>query len=346
MVNGCGFGVALERSGDDSNVSSAVWAFTLDTLDLQPPIRVPVRLLTEADSPRLLGENAEHVRALAESQATYPPIIVHRATMRVVDGMHRLRVAVLRGEQEIEVQFLGGDEEDAFVVAVQANVVHGLPLSLKDRTAAARRIVRSRAEWSDRTIASVTGLSPKTVAAIRRRSSEEIPLSNIRIGRDGRVRAINSRAGRMIARKLLMDQPDASLREIARRAGISPSTVHDVRKRLRDQNGRGAPAWSPDQKTNETTDEADATTRAETIGADAAATLRALRVDPSVRLTATGRTLLRLLDVHSLNRDDWQRLAETVPAHCNSMVAEVARECADIWQTFARELERRGHGTG
>jgi transposase-like protein len=168
----------------------------------------------------------------------------------------------------------------------------------------------------------------------------------------------------MVARKLLLDQPEASLREIARRAGISPSTVHDVRKRLRNETGRDKPAWSqgraqtPAQAPAPGSGSAPASAKQESAGQpnpappraeptemDAAATLRALRIDPSVRLTASGRTLLRLLDVHSLDRIAWQRLAETVPAHCNSMVAEAARQCAEIWQTFARDLEKRSHAS-
>lgn len=49
------------------------------------------------------------------------------------------------------------------LVAVQANVAYGLPLTLADRTAAPARIVRAHAEWSDRMIAGFVGLAPKTV---------------------------------------------------------------------------------------------------------------------------------------------------------------------------------------
>jgi hypothetical protein len=79
------------------------------------------------------------------------------------------------------------------------------------------------------------GLAAKTVAAIRKSSSEEAPQSNARIGRDGRVRPLDSGVGRRRAADLLTQQPDASLRDVARAAGISPATVLDVRKRL----GRG-----------------------------------------------------------------------------------------------------------
>jgi hypothetical protein len=57
---------------------------------------------------------------------------------------------------------------------VEQNVAHGLPRSLAHRRGAAERIVATFPD-SDRSIASSIGLSPKTVAAIRRCSGEEIP---------------------------------------------------------------------------------------------------------------------------------------------------------------------------
>jgi hypothetical protein len=34
-----------------------------------------------------------------------PPILVHRATNRIIDGMHRLEAAKLRGDETISVRF-------------------------------------------------------------------------------------------------------------------------------------------------------------------------------------------------------------------------------------------------
>ena len=58
---------------------------------------VDIAALRPADSPRLAGCSEEFVRSLASSGAHLSPIVVHRATMRVVDGSHRLKAAVLRG---------------------------------------------------------------------------------------------------------------------------------------------------------------------------------------------------------------------------------------------------------
>ncbi len=193
---------------------------------------VPVLALRPADSPRLNGEDKSHIVRLAETETSLPPILVDRRTMRVIDGMHRLMAASLLGRETIDVIFFDGNETDVFLRAVQENITHGLPLSQADRRAAAERIITSHPHLSDRAIGHSAGLAAKTVAAIRKSSSDEIPQSNARVGRDGKVRPLDSGAGRRRAAELLAQQPDASLRDVARAAGISPATVLDVRKRL------------------------------------------------------------------------------------------------------------------
>ncbi len=128
---------------------------------------VPVGLLLAGDSPRLKGENAQHIRMLANSEVSLPAILVHRETMRVVDGMHRLRATLMKGQETIEVQFFEGSEDEAFIRAIAANTEHGLPLTLADRRAAAARITVSHPRCSDRWIAQITGLASGTVATIR-----------------------------------------------------------------------------------------------------------------------------------------------------------------------------------
>src|ERR1700733_805207 len=142
-------------------------------LDRLPKTRVPVASLMDAESPRCLGEDPEHVRAIAELEEDLPPIVVNRASRRVIDGMHRLKAARLRGDDEVEVRLFDGDDASSFVLAVRVNIIHGLPLTLTDRKAAAERIVKAYPQWSDRMVALVTGLAAKTVAALRGRPSGE-----------------------------------------------------------------------------------------------------------------------------------------------------------------------------
>ena len=311
-----------------------------------PTVWVPVESLRGADSPRLAGENIDHVLVLNETEATFPPILVHRATMRVIDGMHRLRAARLRGDDRIEVRFFDGNADDAFVHAVEANVAHGLPLSLPDRTAAAARIVASHTHWSDRRIAEVTGLAATTVGSIRRRSNGGIAQSNIRVGRDERVRPVNNSSGRTLASELMSQSPDLPLREVAKAAGISVSTAHDVRKRLRQgqdpvppRQRNGADAEAPAGKPN---GRAPTATARRTSATEIGPILRRLRADPSLRFNDSGRELLRWLVLHTADVHEWERLVDTIPVYSRALVVELARGTGEAWREFADRLDELG----
>ena len=185
-----------------------------------PVVEVPVDSLSWGYSPRIEGHDEENVRILAQLDHPWPPLLVHRQSYRVIDGMHRLMAARLRGDKTIEVRLHECDEADAFVLAVRANVAHGLPLSLRDRKAAARRIIESRPEWSDRRISTVAGLSDKTVAVIRRESrlaeaGGEAGGDVRRIGSDGRSRPVDAASRRATVTQLLATNPSSSLRHIA-----------------------------------------------------------------------------------------------------------------------------------
>jgi transposase-like protein len=194
-------------------------------------VTVPLSSVRPGESPRLAGEDKAHIARLAETEGALPPILVDR-DMRVIDGMHRLLAASLKGQHTVEVEIFRGSAAEAFLRSVEANVTHGLPLSLADRRAAAARIVALCPQMSDRAIGESTGLAARTVAAIRRRSSGAAPQLNARIGRDGRIRPLSGTEGRQRAAELLARHPGASLRAVARDAGVSPATVRDVRSRL------------------------------------------------------------------------------------------------------------------
>ncbi|WP_290061792.1 ParB/RepB/Spo0J family partition protein [Amycolatopsis solani] len=305
------------------------------------PERVSIDSLRPSDSPRLDGESTEHVRTLAASGASLPPIVIHRATMRVVDGMHRVGAAILRGEDEILGHYYEGSEDDAFIMGVEANIAHGLPLSTADRTAAAERIIVARPQWSDRRIAAVSGLAATTVGALRRRSTGRDGQSNSapRVGIDGRARPFDAAAGRIAAGELITSRPDASIREIAAAAGISPSTVLDVRRRLR--NGEDplpkrqrAAAGAPPKPGQHT----DAGSSRQVV-AEVQTIMRRLRKDPSLSLNDAGRMLLRWLDAHNPALRDWERYLNVVPAHNKRAIAELARMNALVWEEFATQLD-------
>ncbi|MFF2352055.1 ParB/RepB/Spo0J family partition protein [Kitasatospora sp. NPDC058115] len=316
---------------------------------------VPVGWLKPADSPRLHGEDPDHVRLLAESDTVLPPILVHRGSMRVIDGMHRLRVAELRGDTEVQVQYFDGTDAEAFVRAVQLNVAHGLPLTLGDREAAATRIVESNASWSDRAIARMTGLSAPTVGRIRARSrSDRSTEAAARIGRDGRVRPLSSVAGRRRAGELIDAEPGLSLREIARRAGISVGTVRDVRKRVSRGEDPVPARFLPGPATAPVAPpalpgramKALAPLPPDPVAGTYTSDLNSLKNDPSLRLTSTGRFLLRWLSLHAISQAQRDSLIESLPPHSRARIAYMAKYCSRWWAEFAdnlaEEQEERG----
>ncbi|GGR77689.1 hypothetical protein GCM10010269_16200 [Streptomyces humidus] len=304
---------------------------------------VPINSLRASESPRSAGEDADHIRTLAESGAVLPPIVVMSSTMRVIDGMHRLRAVELRGETEIAVRYFEGEENEAFVLAVKSNIAHGLPLTLDDRKAAARRILRTHPLWSDRAIGRATGLSAKTVGAVRACSTAVVPQSNVRIGSDGRSRPLDPTEGRRLAGRLIEQNPSAPLRQIAAQAGVSLGTASDVRRRLR----RGESPLPGGDRERDTTADTPAparSERAEEIRPSRALLLRHLSRDPSIRLTEDGRVLLRWLNVVAVHSRDWARLLSNVPPHRVETIAELARGCAETWERVAEQLERAGSG--
>lgn len=314
---------------------------------------VMIYSLRPADSPRLSGVNEDHIRLLAETDAVLPPILVHRNTMRVIDGMHRLRAAIRKGQRRVEVEFFDGSDDDAFMRAVAANIAYGLPLSLADRRAAAARIVIAYPRLSDRVIAFRTGLAAKTVSAIRRGSIADVPQLNARIGADGRLRPLHGSAGRRRAFEVIAERPGASLREIARAAGVSVGTAHDVRTRVlrgeepvgiqhrgAGQRG-GSPAAEPGDGSPGSTPPSAGLLTSRAAARDGRSILQNLMRDPSIRHTDLGRELLRWLRATAIAADDWSQLVNAVPPHCTDLVAELARQCAQTWAQFAQELKRR-----
>jgi ParB-like chromosome segregation protein Spo0J len=300
-------------------------------------VTVDVRALSPGESPRLDGIRPEHVRLLTAAGIPLPPLLVERTTMRVIDGMHRLHAAVAAGRSTVDVVFFDGSQRSVFVQAVKANVAHGLPLTLADRRAAAHRIIGLYPEWSNRMIAATVGLSDKTVATVRRSAGEDVSQPSARIGLDGRSRPVSSAAGRWIAGELIEERPHASLREIAREAGISVATVRDVRARM-SRGDAPAPAAGSPRPRRTGARPASGTTCPEP---DGGSFLEVLKRDPSLRYSEVGRALLRWLDLRAVRSRELEGVVDRVPPHAALTVARMARSCAAGWESLAKEMEQR-----
>jgi ParB-like chromosome segregation protein Spo0J len=334
----------------------------------RPMTTVPIDSLLLDGSPRSGGADPEHIRLLAESSDTLPPIMVHRTTMRVIDGVHRVRAAAQKGLREIPALLVDCDETTAFLLSVRANVTHGLPLSQSDRAAAAARIVSHYPQWSDRAVAAATGLSDKTVSRIRARTGAEASPVDARVGRDGRIRPLDSGARRQQAAELINRRPYAGLREIARATGLSAATVRNVRQRIdrgedpvpekyrsADELAASAepaaavepaalvkpeaavePAAAPPPPAV-----ASPRTRVAAAPVDRNALLRQLRQDPSLRFSEAGRLILRWLHLHTVDAEGLENLGRGLPDHWAPVVASLAASCAEEWTKLAEELEGR-----
>ena len=357
-------------SSAEINGSDVAWHSSVGELDTAVSTTPIEEIALRVKSPRSGDENKTHVTVLAAADYL-PPIIVHRETMRVVDGMHRLAAAKLRGQKTIGVQFFSGTHDDAFVFAVAANALHGLPLSLKERRDAAVQILLIYPQWSDRRIAETAGLSHRTVAALRR-SSGQFAQSNTRLGRDGKVRPLAGARGRRIAARLIRANDRAPLREIAQQSGISVSTAQDVRSRLQrgldpvdtgrlvdclvdvdrdlapvldtEAHGRSGAATNGAALHVVPADDAPASLAEDPArknpsrrsppdkSLSAGDMLQRLRTNPSLRFSQDGKTLIRLLSASLGAVRECERLTSTAPTHCRDMVADIALEISDFWR--------------
>lgn len=316
-----------------------------DTLTAGPVERVPVAGLVVAATARTAGVDLDYAATLASSEAVFAPILVHRPTMTVIDGVHRFRATLLRDETDIDARFFDGGEGDAYLLAVALNVVHGRPLSSDERAAAVLRILVLHPQWADRAVAAVAGISPQTVAAIRERSG----LGGVqsRIGRDGRTRPLNSAQARTLAGRLLQENPDASLRQIGKQAGISPATVADVKERLlrgedpvplqqrvrAHEPGGAAQPSRPEARLMVSVARPAAPQPQQLV-----ALFDSLRRDPSLRFNESGRALLRTAEAGLLVARDRHKFASTLPLHCKHQMSALARGFADAWGAFAEQL--------
>jgi len=200
--------------------------------------------------------------------------------------------------------------------------------------------------WSDRSIGLIAGVSNKTVGKLRGCATEEISQLNPRLGRDGKVRPVSPANGRHRAAEFLSTNPRASLREIARKAGVSVTTARDVRQRIDNgesplpdnlakkvspkkvgQSGAAAPLANSSRGPRK---------HREGRGRDL---LQRLRNDPSVRSSERGRELLRLLSTVVVAITACNEFAEAAPTHCSGTFAEIARKNARAWQEIAEKFE-------
>ena len=314
---------------------------TLDRPAADAPVALRLDAITTIGPWRRRGLDRAHVLALAETPEAWPPIVVTLDQTTVVDGLHRVAAARELGLLTITAVVFEGSADDAFIEFVRLNTSHGLPLKLAERREAAHRILVRTPSHSDRWVAQVCGLSPKTVGRIRQdlaAGGGEVgsELNGVtRIGRDGRVRPVDPAAIRRRIAEELERTPDASLRSIARLVGASPQTVRSVARHVRDGD---ATDTSP---ARERVAPVELAAFARAVVARRARAEVAFGHDPAFRSEEHAEQFATLFDASAVDRDRLLFHVDCIPLSRIYEVADEARRRAESWREFADVLESR-----
>ncbi len=369
---------------DDAAISPSGNTDPMTMVELLPEVSVPIHLLTPGFHLRQEGTDPAHVRLLADAAGSVqlPAILVQKSGSRIIDGLHRVEVAKLRGEWNINARVVDCTDSEALVLAIRSNTLHGLPLSRADRIAGAKRVLAAHADWSDRAVAAITGLSAKSVASLRNSSTWDTQFTGKRLGRDGKRHPVLPTEGRRRAAEYIKAHPEASLRQIARETDVSLGTVHDVKDKLR----RGLAPVPPLAGTQEApvtpvaplasvppadqTAVGRATARAagdprSGLQSQPSAPVRAIRTDarpvrrlawpmisaklagdPSLRYTEGGRAFLRWMAGHCLGADEWREFIDAIPQHWLPEVGRIAASMSEEWAQFAERLGTKLEAAG
>lgn len=151
-------------------------------------------------------------------------LIVHKGTMRLLDGHHRLEAAKRAGLTEVWVEEREGDEADLLAEVYRANRNHGVPLSTTQRDHLIRRLY-FECGWTQARIAQLVGLTQQGVSHILSVRGT----SSCNADRRQRLRDEDMPA---VARLLL---GGATHEEVAEKFGVGRSTVTARWNDFRDQ---------------------------------------------------------------------------------------------------------------
>jgi ParB-like nuclease domain len=317
-------GWAVSRTEHDE---PGQWCEAYRWLASKTPIKqVALESLRGGNSPRLDSHSKAHV-AQWHADVEVPPIIVHRSTMQIIDGARRAAAAQRQHQETIAARFFEGSQDAAFVLAVVSNdVTHGVPLSLRERKAAAKRILGMNPDWSDRMIAAIAGLTHPTIAHIRRTlpTGKAFQLTR-RLSRDGKRRPA---APKDPGRGAHIRISTGGVAGVAPRTGLtepSADAVCSVR-------GRGA-STAPSAPT----------TRgvvSDPRMARAYVALQRMSADPALR-NDTARALIQHLWQSLQLYTKVRALSASVPEHCRETLADTAAAIGDSWAHLARDLQQR-----
>ena len=291
------------------------------------PVRIRLDQVRGPDFALRLGPIRDaHVAWFRRLNGNWPPILVSRNNYSLIDGYYRLVAAQQLGYTEVTAYLFDGPSDAAYLEALRRNMTRGLPLTLREREHAASCILEVHLDWSDRRIAELCLLAPSTISRLR--SDVACPTVqneqlDKREGKDDRHRPVDPAGARFRVREAVLANPGASLREIARLVECSPETVRTVRGQLAiaRQNASSEPSLPDDQEGRHSA-------RSETI-------------DRALNATDDGAAFVTWFTATAVSNEDCFRHLTSVPLSRVYEIADEARRRANIWITFARDLENR-----
>jgi hypothetical protein len=314
-----------------------------DEVGIGDPEAVEVTLasLTLGPSPRKTGVRPEHVRTLAQLEGHWPPLLVNRADQTIIDGAHRFHAARMLGYTQVWCVYFDGDSEEAFLEAIRRNTRHGLPLTLREREDAAAQLLGLHREWSNRRVAEFCALAHGTVAKIRDQlcSTGEAEQLNKRVGRDGRIRPVDSAETRKKIESALVSTPGATARQIAAQVGASPTTVATVRSRMQQESLGGESQMTPRTTYVSGSSRHLQAARPQVVpsGSNTEGTWRS---DVSLSSTPEQKQFMEWFEKTSI-QSEWTEFVDIPPLSRVYELADEARRRATYWEKFAQAIESR-----
>ena len=133
------------------------------------------------------GAKFDDLVADIQAHGLLEPIVLLKGM--IIDGRNRYRACIASGAKPAYRTVEFSSEEAAITFVISANL-HRRHLSGKEKRAIINKLLKANPERSDRQIAADIGADNKTVASVRTEAeaTEEIPHTDKRKGRDGRVR--------------------------------------------------------------------------------------------------------------------------------------------------------------
>lgn len=177
--------------------------------------------------PRNTPDNAkiEEYRERMEDGEQFPPIIINRRTMHLIDGYHRYRATRALGKSEILADFIDIPEEHEWIEAIRYNARHGIPLrrsEIKEMFEKYFIIVQGKVDTEE--LAKSFGVSRSTIYAWIKEFEEKHGIE-----REKQTHKLTDEEREEIIK--MHESGKYSKKEIAEKFNISPDSIKKIVRR-------------------------------------------------------------------------------------------------------------------